>query len=189
MFKVILLFVFLLPVLQRFQFLPEPHIACVAHGVDLAFFFGLQHAAALFFHMVAANKAAIAKIGFELGEGLLQKGSVRIGHAGDAAGQATLFGIGEDLPDHRCLVPVSDGEGIGAASVKVGKQSRAAMTEGNMLSAPEEEIGKAVLTAPGRGFRQNPTVFFPVGKGNPMKIDHFVHVLLAHHSIFFADVQ
>ena len=74
---------------------------------------------------------------------------VGIGHAGDTAGDSTLFGILQDFLDHCPAVTVADGVGVDAASVEMAEKGDAAMEKCCLLQTPQGYVGEGIFTATG----------------------------------------
>ena len=95
---------------------------------------------------------AYIKTGFQqefAGEPGFQFFPVCIGHAGDTAGNAALFGVLQDFLNHGPAVAVADGVGVDAASVEMAEKGNAAMEKSCLLQAPQRHIGEGIFTATG----------------------------------------
>ena len=110
---------------------PAAQICQIIHGVDIV-------------KAVPVNPAEEPA-----GEPAVQLFPVGWQHVGNPAGNATLLGVLQNQGNHRPSVTVSNGIRVDTAAVEMGEKDGTAMDKGHLLMAPEDQVGKRILTAPG----------------------------------------
>ena len=77
-----------------------------------------------------------------------QQFTVCLGHGADAAGDTSGFRIVDDGVQNRLDVTLTDGEGVDAFPVELGKERNESIHKCALLATPDKEVGEGIFAAP-----------------------------------------
>ena len=77
-----------------------------------------------------------------------QQFAICLGHGADAAGDTSGFRIVDDGVQNRLDVTLTDGEGVDALAVELGKQGNEPVHKCALLATPDKEVGEGIFATP-----------------------------------------